>query len=474
MKSAKNESAENESAEKNKSANVSDPKTGPANDKADAVKSSKVDIKPWWTGVADPTTGRSKGFPAKDAPGVHSVKTDRLNKSGALPRIIDSSRESPNELGRARIQEWVEAIPAKVFKSAEPKAHRSKKRDPQEYAKRERETREIEKKTLKERPVATMSGPKQAFPGVSNAPAPPPENHGQSQSQSQSVLPSYNIAAEFARLNAGTAERRKNEPPKVNKRAPRVQCHLRPAHPADMAQIAAIYNNEVTAGAKLLDRRPIQPHEFRSLHREGRAANLPFVVAVRGLLWERPGNGQGTVIGFAFVDHGARGITGSHETLGVCNGKITAVVEPQFRRKNVCTALLDAVFTICSPTHVHIGGYESVALFRKSFDEAHLPAKEHPRAFLHLELEYVLPGAASLEAVLNSKEYKWIDGFLHSSFRMSVVHHDELYYHDPRFQPRWFNRLVFRHRCRGDAMIEMKAALKRAKRNASLSRWPLI
>ncbi|KAI4862875.1 hypothetical protein F4820DRAFT_428823 [Hypoxylon rubiginosum] len=225
----------------------------------------------------------------------------------------------------------------------------------------------------------------------------------------------------------------------------------------------------------LPDRQDVTPENFNRLLLGCSVNSLPFVVAVQGPAGDKLEDYEpDRIIGFALVGLATRGLMGSYATSGEHNGKITAVVRREFRRKNVGTALLDVVFTICSPIHNPIRGYEVVGIFEHRGDPTYWPAERHPRRFIHLEMDYVLPGGTSIEAVEATDAFQWIDDYLYVNFQMSLVHHDDLYISDRRFEPGWFDRLVYRHRCRADGALEMRPEPWRTRIQQNVRRMAVI
>ncbi|KAI1768872.1 hypothetical protein GGR53DRAFT_461954 [Hypoxylon sp. FL1150] len=249
---------------------------------------------------------------------------------------------------------------------------------------------------------------------------------------------------------------REAAPQPIDERAPRIPCHLRPACEQDMLQVASIYSKEAQTSYKLMDKQPVSTQGFQRTLSSLRQLKLPFVVAIEGLVETKRDHDR--VIGFALVDHFPRGIVGALHTHGATNGKITAVVAPEFRRQNIFSALMDVVFKICTPNYFgpSVGGYQTVGLFDWQGDSTYWEEEHQPREFIYLEMEVVVASGASLEAVERGAEYSWIEFFLRRYFQMDPVHHDEMYFKDVRFSPRWLDRVLFRHVCRGDGKLEMR------------------
>ncbi|KAI1417551.1 hypothetical protein F5Y13DRAFT_184892 [Hypoxylon sp. FL1857] len=232
----------------------------------------------------------------------------------------------------------------------------------------------------------------------------------------------------------------------------RIASHLRAARLEDMEQIAAIYNREVASSFKLPDKRSVGPDKFTQIYHGCCAHNLPFIVVIEG--WNdkeidlRSKNlrvkGQ-RVIGFAVMDYAARGIYGSYATHAAPCGKLTVVVHPDFRRKNICSAMLDAVFSCCSTNYKNRRGYEIV---NPAKDRRHLNPKHNSREWHFIDIEVILASGSNKEDTEQTEEYKWITHYLKNYFQMELVYHDEKLYRDDRFNHKWLDRLTFRHQCR--------------------------
>ncbi|KAI0131652.1 hypothetical protein F4776DRAFT_671631 [Hypoxylon sp. NC0597] len=223
----------------------------------------------------------------------------------------------------------------------------------------------------------------------------------------------------------------------------RINCHLRAASREDMEQVAEIYNQEVEVSYKLPDKRPVSLEKFVQIYHGCLAHNLPFLVAVNGKAGVRTKDQR--VIGFVMMDLATRGIFGSYATHAAPCGKLILVVHRNFRRRNVCSAMLDAVFTCCSPDYESRRGYEIV---NPNKDRRHLVPKDNSRKWNFIEIEVVVPSGPSKQATKDSNEFKWISNYLQNYFQMQLVYHDEKLFRDERFDNTWLDRLTFRHQCR--------------------------
>ncbi|KAI8963925.1 hypothetical protein F5Y11DRAFT_346000 [Daldinia sp. FL1419] len=229
-----------------------------------------------------------------------------------------------------------------------------------------------------------------------------------------------------------------------NPREIRVPCHLRPAKRDDMMQVAALYNEEVHASYKLLDKRQVGYHKWLSIYDGCCTEKMPFFVAVDGWYNKAARNG-GPVVGFAVMDVAVRGIFGSYKTHAAPCGKLTVVVHPKYRRKNVCSVLLDAVFTCCSTHHTSRRGYEFI---NENQDRRYMTPEYNLRQWSYIDIEAVIPSGSSKEEVEQNERFKWLATYLSKYFDMSVVYHDEKLYRDDRYVNLWLDRITFRHQCR--------------------------
>ncbi|KAI1143815.1 hypothetical protein F5Y05DRAFT_7146 [Hypoxylon sp. FL0543] len=225
----------------------------------------------------------------------------------------------------------------------------------------------------------------------------------------------------------------------------RIPNHLRPARLEDMEQVAALYNMEVKASYKLPDKLPVSTYTFVGIHAACVTQNLPFFVAIDG--WYDKKKKTQRVVGFIVVDILAKGICGSYQTQATSCGKLTVLVHPDFRRKNICSAMLDAVFFCCSMNYSARLGYEIV---NPEKDLRHMIPKHNPRKWHSLDIEVVVPSGSSKEDTQRSDEFKWISNYLTSYFQMQLVCHDEKLLRDDRLDSSspWLDRLTFRHQCR--------------------------
>ncbi|KAI1646128.1 uncharacterized protein F4817DRAFT_359547 [Daldinia loculata] len=234
-------------------------------------------------------------------------------------------------------------------------------------------------------------------------------------------------------------------PEKVsNPREIRVPCHLRPARRDDMMQVAALYNEEMDASYKLPDKRQVGHHKWFNIYDGCCTENMPFFVAVDGW-YNAAAENNGPVIAFAVMDVAVRGIFGSYKTYAMPCGKLTVVVHPDYRRQNVCSALLDAVFTCCSTYYSSREGYVFV---NKDQDRRYMTPNHNVRQWSYIDIEVVVPSGSSKKEVEQNERFKWVATYLSKYFDMSIVYHDEKLFRDDRYKNLWLDRITFRHQCR--------------------------
>ncbi|KAI1757841.1 hypothetical protein F4782DRAFT_546928 [Xylaria castorea] len=222
-----------------------------------------------------------------------------------------------------------------------------------------------------------------------------------------------------------------------------IPCHLRPATEPDIQFIAAIYNREVLDGYKVMDTKPIRSDDFHTIYNRCQAERMPFVVAVEGYhgVIDMPPQ---RIIGVALVTEVSRGISGSHETLSSRGGKLLVIVEPEYRRKKVGTALIDLIMTNCTGWYISKGGYQ---FMNYSNDWISNEFGSSPRKWWYLEMEVMILSGVSEEKNRNGEEFQWIWNFLEAKFDMILKHYDEKCFYEPR-KLNWLDKLTFRRICR--------------------------
>ncbi|KAI1102624.1 hypothetical protein F4804DRAFT_260225 [Jackrogersella minutella] len=229
-----------------------------------------------------------------------------------------------------------------------------------------------------------------------------------------------------------------------NPREIRVPCYLRPAITKDMEQIVSLYNTEVESSNKLLDTKPLNLVKFVGFFQSNCANKIPFIVAIEG--WHDVYNQEERVVGFAWTDVRSKGLFGSYDTHAALCGNVTAVVHPDFRRQNICSAMLDALFYCCSSNYTARLGYQMV---NAGNDHRLMTPNHNPRQWNSLDIDVVIPSGTGDESSKDSDYFKWVSNYLEKYFQMQVVYHDEKLFRDNRGdKPMWLDKFTFRHQCR--------------------------
>ncbi|KAI1743720.1 hypothetical protein F4680DRAFT_471221 [Xylaria scruposa] len=244
------------------------------------------------------------------------------------------------------------------------------------------------------------------------------------------------------RVTAGASEAETRPMVTENSNLNEVQipCHLRPAMESDIQLIAAIYNREVSEGYRAMDIKPIKPNDFHTVYERCQVERMPFVVAVEGY----HGVTDQKIIGFALITELSHGIAGSLETLSSRGGKLLVIVEPQYRRKKVGTALIDLITTNCTGWYNSKCGYQFV---NYTHDWISNEFGRSPRRWWYLEMEVMILSGDNEETTRKGKEFQWIWNFLEAKFGMMLKHYDENCCYEPR-QMKWLDKLTFRRVCR--------------------------
>ncbi|KAI0428597.1 hypothetical protein F5Y09DRAFT_357652 [Xylaria sp. FL1042] len=230
------------------------------------------------------------------------------------------------------------------------------------------------------------------------------------------------------------------EPPNPNE--VQIPCHLRPAVESDMEAIAAIYNQEIVEGYKVMDTKPVKQADFQGIYKQSLAEKMPFIVAVEGW-YNSMDTADQEVIGFALVTPVRRGIAGSYETLSRCGGKLLVIVKPECRRKRIGTALMDIIITNCTGWHMPKGGYQFVNF---THDWISKEFGSSSRIWWYLEMEVMVLSAENEKRTREGKEFQWIWNFLESKFNLFLKHYDEKCFYRPH-GGYWLDKLTFRRDC---------------------------
>ncbi|KAI0526517.1 hypothetical protein F5B22DRAFT_655668 [Xylaria bambusicola] len=231
--------------------------------------------------------------------------------------------------------------------------------------------------------------------------------------------------------------------PLPNQNEVQIPCHLRPAVESDMEAVAAIYNQEILDGYRMMDTKPVMENDFRRIYGQCLTEKMPFVVAVEG--WHGTmDTDHARVLGFALVTAVSRGIAGSYDTLSRRGGKLLIIVRPECRRKRIGTALIDIIITNCTGWHMSKGGYQFVNF---THDWISSEFGTNPRKWWYLELEVMIRSAENEVKAREGEEFQWIWNFLEAEFNLLLKHYDEkCFYHEQKMQ--WLDKITFRRDCR--------------------------
>ncbi|KAI1355816.1 hypothetical protein F5Y01DRAFT_326327 [Xylaria sp. FL0043] len=221
-----------------------------------------------------------------------------------------------------------------------------------------------------------------------------------------------------------------------------IPCHLRPAVESDIEAIAAIYNQEIADGYKVMDTKPVEINDFQKLYNQSLEEKLPFIVAVEGWYGSMDTTHH-EVAGFALITTVSRGIAGSCETLSTRGGKLVVIVKPEFRRKKIGTALMDIIVTNCTGWHMPKGGYQFVNF---THDWISTEFGHNPRKWWYLEIEIMIRSAENEKRAREGEEFQWIWNFLEAKFNLLLKHYDEKCFYQPH-KMYWLDKLTFRRDC---------------------------
>ncbi|KAI0533149.1 hypothetical protein GGR58DRAFT_521938 [Xylaria digitata] len=234
-------------------------------------------------------------------------------------------------------------------------------------------------------------------------------------------------AEKQARAAAAVAEPKASveEPPNLNE--VQIPCHLRPAVESDMEAIAAIYNQEVANGYKVMDTKPVRQDDFQRIYDQCLTERMPFIVAVEGWRGAIDTSHQ-EIIGFSLVTAVSRGIAGSYETLSRCGGKLLVIVKPECRRKKIGTALIDILITNCTGWYISKGGYQFV---NTTNDWISKEFGSNSRKWSYLEMDVMIRSDEDEEKARKGNEFQWIWNFLEAKFDLLLKNYDTKCFCDP-------------------------------------------
>ncbi|KAI1826130.1 hypothetical protein F4861DRAFT_498179 [Xylaria intraflava] len=222
----------------------------------------------------------------------------------------------------------------------------------------------------------------------------------------------------------------------------KIPCHLRPVRKSDIAAVQAIYNQEIREGYKVVNTEPVNIAAFQAIYSQCQAKGMPFVVAIKG---QAKGAGpHQEVIGFALITALERGIDGSYETLSSHGGKLLVIVKPEYRRKKIGTALMDAAMRCFSGHYSWKDGYEFV--HPTDYNESLLYEGDGPKKLWYIDAHVMILSDTNEAKTREGEEFRWIWNFLELKFVLLLSSYDEKCCYDPRHNI-WLDKLTFRHRC---------------------------
>ncbi|KAI5924859.1 hypothetical protein F4810DRAFT_709050 [Camillea tinctor] len=228
-----------------------------------------------------------------------------------------------------------------------------------------------------------------------------------------------------------------------------VPSHLRPAEKFDIEGVTEVYNKEVRDGYKVMDANPVTVDVFRQLFLACQDYKMPFVVAVQG--WHQPNtkpnmNPNPRIIGFALVDVVSRGIGGSHFTRSRHGGKITVLVDPEFRRKRIGSALLDAIMSSCSQRHNPYYGYQFV---NPQQDLRFMRPFFNVRKWHYLEMEVIIRSGENEAETRKGDEFQWVWNYLEQKYLFVLKRYEEKVLRGTKEDPKQcLDKLTFHYLCR--------------------------
>ncbi|KAK6087959.1 hypothetical protein SCUP234_01025 [Seiridium cupressi] len=240
---------------------------------------------------------------------------------------------------------------------------------------------------------------------------------------------------------------------KAKKRNPflcRVPAYFRPAAEGDMKDVARIYNQEVCQGWRALDQESQTVAAFTQLLQLSRVEKIPFVVAMSE--YRNPNipihEADHRVIGFAFLDVASRGVFGSTKSNGKHSAKMFVMVDPDFRRHRVGTALIDRVLIITS--RGYLPKELSYQFENPDHDPTYNPELYNPRQWRTVQLEIFIQNLGNVATTIEGDEFKFIRDWLRIDFQFTLDMHTSNYGIADRHGQMLLDRVVFEHRC-GDS-----------------------
>jgi hypothetical protein len=240
---------------------------------------------------------------------------------------------------------------------------------------------------------------------------------------------------------------------RVNPWLCRIPAYLRPASIEDMEAVAAIYNQEVRYGWRSLDEKPVGLEAWRGIFNQCKTLKLPFVVALTEyrnpyIPIEQAGH---KLMGFAFLDIASRGITGSINSSGKHSARLYVLVDPQYRRNRVGTALLDSVMSMASPSYHK--KEDSYQFENPNMDPVYFPANKNPREYRTILIEVCVKNHGTKDDTAKGEEYQFIWNFLEGEFQTFLQSHAVSFGRcESQNPPVFLDRMIFEHQARVTAV----------------------
>ncbi|KAK8055300.1 hypothetical protein PG993_000527 [Apiospora rasikravindrae] len=216
--------------------------------------------------------------------------------------------------------------------------------------------------------------------------------------------------------------------------------------------VAELYKQEVENGWRALDQDTVHAPAWGHILGKCHEHNLPFVVALSGYRDPRMPIGKAghRVIGFAYLDVASRGVMGSVNTNAKCSGRIYVMVDPQYRRARIGTALLDAVLRTVSPQYSpkeHSYQWENPR-DDSTYYECRYNNHSEQRQWRSILMEVYVQNHGTVEKTTQGEEYQAIWNWLEMDLSMNLISHSPMFGRADRLPTSpLLDLLVFEHRC---------------------------
>ncbi|KAB5516929.1 hypothetical protein GE09DRAFT_1158966 [Coniochaeta sp. 2T2.1] len=300
-------------------------------------------------------------------------------------------------------------------------------------------------------------------------------NHGRNNSRARPFRPDPNftetpppmsmVPQDSAPQKQGFAqEHKETEDPSDDEDpfAPRVPCHMRPAHKDDMDGVSQIYNWEVEKGLQALDTKPLTRADWEGILKKTQDAMLPFVVVIRGA-YEHKGKSRfdnpsdypedevaGKVIAFGFLSIRQPGLAGSFEGTSRMSAKAMVFVHPGYRHKKLFHICIDKLLSTVSIRYSTKRGYDFI---NPGDNPTYKYPWQHDRKMYSVIVEYLvprLPESGGNRFLPDETDLTWFERIMTSNYgfwkvgRLNAAHRSRLSY-EPR--PIWLDTVMFEHTC---------------------------